>query len=136
MRRSVARWNAAFMRQQECQKKIVLRPSPSWERRLLVCLIGELDYRNRWPKLTKTITSLPYAKPDFAASTQNLGRLSRVHVDRVARGDRDYCNTRRTVASGFEQGKGIGQERQLHEQPSSNRPGFRQLLSGPEWPSS
>jgi hypothetical protein len=28
IRRSVARWNAAFMRQKGCQKKIVLRPSP------------------------------------------------------------------------------------------------------------
>ena len=60
---------------------------------------------------------------------------SRVHADRVAGCDRDYCHTRRPVATGFEQGKGIGQVRQLHEQPSSNWTGFRHLLSGPEWPS-
>src|SRR5258705_2685336 len=77
-----------------------------------------------------------YAKSDFTASTQDRGYLSRVHADRVARGDRDYCDTRRPVASGFEQGQGISQEHQLHEQPSSNWTRFRHLLSGPEWPSS
>src|SRR5213593_2445763 len=101
------------------------------------CLIGQLDSRKGWTKFQNTLIAHPYAESDFQAPTQPRVELfSCLHADRVARGDRDHCNTRRTVASGFERGKGIGQERQLHEQPSSNWPGFRHLLSGPEWPSS
>ena len=101
------------------------------------CLIGQLDSRKRSTKFQNTLIAHPYAELDFQAPTQPRVELfSCLHADRVARGDRDYCNTRRSVASGFEQGKGIGQERQLHEQPSSSWPGFRHLLSGPEWPSS
>jgi len=53
------------MRQSGCQKKIVLRPSPTSERSLLVCLIGELDSENRWPNLKKV-------KPPFRMQSQIL----------------------------------------------------------------